>query len=217
MRARGTQVTDIAVLVVAADDGVMPQTREAMRHARDAGCALLVALTKCDRSNAQPERVIAELAAEGVELESHGGSTQLVQTAAPVGMGLKELEEAILLQADLLEVTAPVAGRAEATVVEARLDKGQGPVATVIMRRGTLRVGDSIVVGSEYGKVRSLRSPSGDAATEVLPGAPLEGRQRRSMAWQCAHGCTSKACCVQVVQPWWPASVACPAQATHCG
>ena len=171
MRARGTQVTDIAILVVAADDGVMPQTREAIRHARAARCALLVALTKCDRDNAQPERVEAELAAEGLELESVGGSVQVVRVAAPRGVGLRELEEAILLQADLLEVAAPVDGRAEGTVVEAHVERGQGPVATVVVNGGTLRVGEPLVVGKEHGRVRQLRTTDGKEIDEATPGA----------------------------------------------
>jgi translation initiation factor IF-2 len=171
MRARGTQVTDIAVLVVAADDGVMPQTREAIRHARAARCALVIALTKCDRANAQPERVEADLAAEGLEFESVGGNVSVVQTAAPVGMGLRELEEAILLQAELLEIAAPVEGRAEGTVVEAHMEKGVGPVATVVVREGTLRVGDPVVVGKEHGRVRQLRKTNGVEVEEATPGA----------------------------------------------
>jgi hypothetical protein len=185
MRARGTQVTDIAVLVVAADDGVMPQTREALRHARDAGCAIVVALTKCDRSGAQPERVQAELQAEGISVESEGGTVQVVRTAAPVGMGLRELEEAILLQAEMLEVSAVVEGFAEGTVVDAHLDKGQGPVATVVVRSGTLRIGDPVVVGVEHGRVRQMELPDGTKVEEATPGTFLLERSFRPWFFVC--------------------------------
>lgn len=185
MRARGTHITDVAVLVVAADDGVMPQTREALRHAAAARCAVVVALTKCDRPNAEPDRVEAELAAEGLELESAGGSVQVVRTAAPAGVGLHELEEAIALQAEMLEIAAPAEGRAEGAVVEAHLDVGQGPVATVVIKGGTLRVGDPIIVGAKHGRVRQLRSAAGADIEEAAPGARLH------CAARCAHAHSS--------------------------
>jgi translation initiation factor IF-2 len=193
-------VTDIAVLVVAADDGVMPQTREAIRHAKDAGCAIVIALSKCDRSNAQPERVEGELVAAGLELESVGGSTLLVRTAAPIGMGLRELEEAILLQAEMLEVSAAVEGRAEGTVVEVHVDKGQGSVATVIVRSGTLRIGDPIVIGKEHGRVRQMRSPDGTEVQEIKPGASRPACQA-SLTWRLVPSLAP--CSVMIPQgPW---------------
>jgi len=173
MRSRGAQVTDVAVLVVAADDGVMQQTREAIRHVQSAQCALVVALTKCDLSGARPAEVEAELLAEGLELESAGGNVQVVQVAAPKGMGLSELEEAIMLQAELLGVSAPVDTLAEGTVVEAQVDKGQGPLVTVVMRQGTLCVGQPFVVGKQHGRVRLLQSPDGRALNSVTPGELL--------------------------------------------
>jgi hypothetical protein len=185
MRARGTQVTDIAVLVVAADDGVMPQTREAVRHAKAAGCAVIVALTKCDRLGAQPDRVEAELLAAGVNVESGGGDVQVVRTAAPVGIGLRELEEAILLQAEVLDVTAPVQGFATGTVVESRLDKAMGPVATVVISSGTLRVGNPLVVGKEHGRVRQMELPDGTEVAEATPGTLLLSAPLPCLALPC--------------------------------
>lgn len=170
MRARGTHLTDVAVLVVAADDGVMQQTREAIRHVQSARCALVVALTKCDLPGARPAEVEAELLAEGLELESAGGNVQVVQVAAPKGIGLSELEDAITLQAELLRVAAPVDTLAEGTVVEAQVDRGQGPLVTVVMRQGTLSVGQPFVVGKQHGRVRSLQDPDGRALQSVTPG-----------------------------------------------
>lgn len=171
MRARGTQVTDIAVLVVAADDGVMQQTREAIRHVHGAKCALIVAMTKCDLPGARPAEVEAELLAEGLELESAGGNVQVVQVAAPKGLGLSELEEAIILQAEVLGVSAPVDTLAEGTVVEAQVDRGQGPLVTVVMRKGTLSIGQPFVVGKQHGRVRALQDPDGRSLQSVKPGA----------------------------------------------
>jgi hypothetical protein len=190
MRARGTQVTDIAVLVVAADDGVMPQTREAVRHAKAAGCAVIVALTKCDRLGARPDHVEAELLAAGVNVESGGGDVQVVRTAAPVGMGLQELEEAILLQAEVLDVTAPVQGFATGTVVESRLDKAMGPVATVVISSGTLRVGDPLVVGKEHGRVRQMELPDGTEVVEATPGTLLLSAPLPCLLSLCMCTCT---------------------------
>jgi translation initiation factor IF-2 len=170
MRARGTRVTDIAVLVVAADDGVMQTTREAIQHVRDANCSLIVALTKCDRDGARPEAVEGELMAEGLELESAGGNVQVVHVAAPKGIGLRELEEAILLQAEMLGVSAPVDSLPEASVVESHVNRGQGPVITVVMKQGVLKVGQPVVVGKEHGRVRSLHDPEGTPIHEATPG-----------------------------------------------
>eukprot|EP00192_Tetraselmis_astigmatica_P002451 CAMPEP_0117663760 /NCGR_PEP_ID=MMETSP0804-20121206/8797_1 /TAXON_ID=1074897 /ORGANISM="Tetraselmis astigmatica, Strain CCMP880" /LENGTH=962 /DNA_ID=CAMNT_0005470825 /DNA_START=460 /DNA_END=3349 /DNA_ORIENTATION=+ len=172
MRARGAAVTDIVVLVVAADDSVMPQTLEAISHARAAGCPIVVALSKIDMETADQERVKRDLAANGLELEEYGGDVQVVPVAAPKGIGLQALEEALLLQADILSVKASRTAQPAGVVVEARLDKGQGPVSTVIITRGALRVGDPIVVGCQWGRVRALRSPSGEPLEEVTPGKP---------------------------------------------
>ncbi|KAK9819495.1 hypothetical protein WJX81_005164 [Elliptochloris bilobata] len=174
MRARGAKVTDLVVLVVAATDGVMPQTREALAHARTAGCPIIVALSKCDCPGAEPARVRRQLAAEGLELEENGGSVQVVETAAPVGLGLRELEEAVLLQAELLDLKATRTGPAEGTVVEARIDKLHGPVATVIVKRGTLEEGQPLVLGAEWGRVRGLLNAAGEELQVALPGQPVE-------------------------------------------
>ena len=186
-------MTDVAVLVVAADDGVMQTTKEAIQHVRDANCSLIVALTKCDRDGARPAAIEGELLGEGLELESAGGSVQVVHVAAPKGIGLRELEEAILLQAELLGVSAPVDTLPEAAVVESHVDRGQGPVATVVVRQGVLKVGQPVVVGKEHGRVRSLHDPEGTSMLEAAPGAPLHLRcssvclDRRYM--QCARCC----------------------------
>ncbi|GIL52293.1 hypothetical protein Vafri_8207, partial [Volvox africanus] len=164
MRARGAAVTDVAVLVVAADEGVKPQTREALAHARSAGCPVVVAITKCDKPTARPDFVKAQLAAEGLDLEDFGGTVQVVHTSANTGEGLRELEEALLLQAELMDLHAPRGGPASGSVIEARLERGLGPVATVIIKRGTLQVGDPVVVGTEFGRVRALRTEATAAA-----------------------------------------------------
>lgn len=181
MRARGAAVTDLVVLVVAAEDGVMPQTREALAHAKAAGCPIVVAITKCDLPNARPDHVEQQLLAEGLELESAGGTVQSVRVAAPSGVGLLELEEALLLQAEMMELSASRSRNAEAVVVEARLAVGQGPVATIIAKRGILRTGQPVVVGCEWGKVRALRAPGGAIIKEVLPGQPAEISGLRGM------------------------------------
>ncbi|KAL4858773.1 Translation initiation factor IF-2 [Chlorella vulgaris] len=174
MRARGAAVTDLVVLVVAADDGVMPQTREAISHSRAAGCPIVVAITKCDAPTADPAGVRRQLLAAGLETEEVGGSIQVVEVAAVTGQGLGELEEALLLQAEVMELGASRSRRAEAVVIEAKVDRGQGPVATVVVKRGTLRVGQPMVVGTEWGRVRSLRGTGGRPVEEVLPGQPAE-------------------------------------------
>ena len=179
MRARGAAMTDVAVLVVDARDGVKPQTREALAHVKSAGVAFVVAITKCDLPDADPSAVRRQLLAEGVELEEVGGSVQVVEVAAVKGQGLRELEEALLLQAELMELKAPRKGLpgspTEAVVVEARLAQGHGPVATVIVRRGTLEPGQVVAVGREWGKIRSLTDARGDKnATAVFPGHATE-------------------------------------------
>eukprot|EP00884_Botryococcus_braunii_P019038 jgi/Botrbrau1/5818/Bobra.0366s0004.1 len=174
MRARGAHVTDIVVLVVDAGDGVMPQTREAIQHARDAGCPIIVALSKCDRAGANPAKVRQQLLAEGLELEDAGGDVQVVETAAVTGQGLRDLEEAVLLQAEVMGLRASRTRPAEGVVLEARLDKGQGPRATLLVRRGTLTPGQVVVVGTEWGRVRSLTDENRRPMEAALPGDAVE-------------------------------------------
>lgn len=174
MRARGARVTDIVVLVVAADDGVMPQTIEAINHARAAQVPFVVALTKIDKPEANVERVKKELAGYGVVPEEWGGDTIFVPVSAKTGEGIADLLEMILLQADMLELQAPLASRARGTVVEAKLEKGRGPVATVLVQAGVLKVGDPCVCGAQYGKVRALFDSRGRRVTEAGPAAPVE-------------------------------------------
>ena len=169
MRARGAKVTDIAIVVVAADDGVMPQTLEAIHHARAARVPIIIALNKIDKADANPERVKNELSEAGVIVEEYGGDTPLVAVSARARTGLDELMEMILLVADLQELKANPARPAIGTIVEAELDKGRGPVATAIIQTGTLRVGDVIVVGGTYGKVRALENSLGQRITSSGP------------------------------------------------
>ncbi len=174
MRARGAQVTDIAVLVVAADDGVMPQTIEAINHARAAGVPLVVAINKIDKPAANPGRVKQELADQGLLLEEWGGDTIGVEVSAHTGEGIDELLEMVLLVADMQELKANPDRNAVGTVIEAKLDKGRGPVATVLVQKGTLRVGDSIVVGATYGKVRAMTDDNGKRISKAGPSTPIE-------------------------------------------
>jgi translation initiation factor IF-2 len=169
MRARGARVTDIAVVVVAADDGVMPQTLEAIHHARAAKVPIIIALNKIDKPDANPDRVKTELSEANVIVEEYGGDTPLVPVSAKTRVGLDELIEMILLVADLQELTANPKRPAVGTIVEAELDKGRGPVATAIVQTGTLRVGDVIVVGETYGKVRALENSLGKRVTKAGP------------------------------------------------
>ena len=170
MRARGSQVTDIVVLVIAADDGVMPQTKESIDHARAAGVEIVVALNKIDKPNANPDMVKKQLAELELLPEDWGGQTIVVPTAAKKGEGIKQLLEAILLQAEIMELKANPNRNAEGVVIEARLDKGMGPVATVIVQKGTLKVGDYIVAGTSYGRIRSIKNPVGVSTEAILPG-----------------------------------------------
>ena len=174
MRARGAKVTDIVVLVVAADDGVMPQTAEAIAHARAANVPLIVAINKIDKPDAKPERVRSELLQHEVQVESLGGETLEVEVSATKNINLDKLLDLISLQAELLDLKANPARPAEGTVIEARLDKGRGPVATVLVQRGTLKVGDVIIGGSQWGRVRALLGDTGDARTEAGPSTPVE-------------------------------------------
>ncbi|MDS4025983.1 MAG: translation initiation factor IF-2 [Candidatus Contendobacter sp.] len=174
MRARGAKATDVVVLVVAADDGVMPQTIEAIQHARAAGVPMVVAVNKMDKSGADPERVKSELSAQGVISEEWGGDTLFAYVSAKSGMGVDELLDKILVQAEVLELNAPVDGLAKGVVIESRLDKGRGPVATVLVQNGTLRKGDVILSGLEYGRVRAMLNETGQNVSEAGPSIPVE-------------------------------------------
>ncbi len=174
MRARGADVTDIVVLVVAADDGVMPQTIEAIRHAKAARVPLIVAINKIDRPEANPERVRAALLQHEIVVEEMGGETLNVEVSAKTGANLDRLVEAILLQAEVLDLRANPDRPAEGVVVEAKMERGRGSVATVLVQRGTLRVGDIFVAGCEWGRVRGMTDASGTALTEAGPGTPAE-------------------------------------------
>ena len=174
MRARGAKVTDIVVLVVAADDGVMPQTIEAINHARAAKVPMIVAINKVDKPDAKPERVKTELLQYEVQVESLGGETLEVEVSATKRINLEKLLEAISLQSEVLDLKSNPERPAEGTVIEAKLDRGRGPVATVLVQRGTLRTGDIVVAGSEWGRVRALVSDTGDQVSEALPSVPVE-------------------------------------------
>ena len=174
MRARGAKATDVVVLVVAADDGVMPQTIEAIQHARAAKVPIVVAVNKMDKSGADPERVKSELSAQGVISEEWGGDALFTYVSAKSGMGVDELLDKILVQAEVLELNAPVDGPAKGVVIESRLDKGRGPVATVLVQSGTLRKGDVILSGLEYGRVRAMLNETGQNASEAGPSIPVE-------------------------------------------
>ncbi|MEO5353680.1 MAG: translation initiation factor IF-2 [Magnetococcus sp. XQGC-1] len=174
MRARGAHVTDIVVLVVAADDGVMPQTIEAINHAKDAKVPIVVAINKIDKQGINLERVTQQLADQGLVPEDWGGETIFVKVSAHTGQGIESLEEMILLQAEVLSLQADVKQRARGAIVEAKLDKGRGPVATCLVQNGTLRVGDIFVAGTEWGKIRSLIDDKGRVVTEALPAMPVE-------------------------------------------
>lgn len=174
MRARGAKVTDVVILVVAADDGIMPQTIEAIQHARAANVPLVVALNKMDKPNVNPQKVKNELLSQDVVLEEFGGSVPCVPVSGLTGMGLDQLEEIVLLQADILDLKANPNRRADGSVVEARLDKGRGPVATVVVSRGTLKVGDILVAGQYWGRVRGLVNDKGQNVKEAGPSMPVE-------------------------------------------
>ncbi len=174
MRARGAGVTDIVVLVVAADDGVMPQTIEAIRHAKAAGVPIIVAVNKIDRPGADANRVRQELLQHEIVVEEMGGETQDVEVSALKKTGLDKLEEAILLQAELLELRANPDRTAEGTIIESRLDKGRGPVATVLVQKGTLHPGDIVVAGAEWGRVRAMQDDHGKAVKSATPSTPVE-------------------------------------------
>ncbi|MBN9440545.1 translation initiation factor IF-2 [Bosea sp. (in: a-proteobacteria)] len=174
MRARGAKVTDLVVLVVAADDGVMPQTVEAIHHAKAAKVPLIVAINKIDKPDANPDRVRSELLQYEIQVESLGGETLEIELSAKTGQGLDSLLDAIALQAEVLDLKANPDRAAEGTVIEAKLDRGRGPVATVLVQRGTLRTGDIIVAGSEWGRVRALIGDTGAQIKEAPPSLPVE-------------------------------------------
>jgi translation initiation factor IF-2 len=174
MRARGAKSTDIVILVVAADDGVMPQTIEAVQHARAAGVPLIVAVNKIDKEGADPDRVKNELSAQEVIPEEWGGDTQFVHVSALTGEGVDALLDAVLLQAELLELTAPRDVPAQGIVIESRLDRGRGPVASLLVQSGTLRQGDIVLAGLQYGRVRAMLDENGEPIEEAGPSIPVE-------------------------------------------
>ncbi len=174
MRARGAKATDVVILVVAADDGVMPQTEEAILHARAAGVPIVVAINKCDKPSADPDRVTNELVVKGVIPENYGGDTQFIQVSAHTGQGIDDLLEAISLQAEVLELHAVPSAAAKGVVIEARVDKGRGTVATILVQQGTLKQGDLILAGQSYGRVRAMSNERGQQVTEAGPSTPVE-------------------------------------------
>ncbi len=174
MRARGAKATDIVILVVAADDGVMPQTIEAINHAKAAGVPLIVAINKIDKGDANPERVKQELVAQSVVPEEFGGDAQFIEVSAKTGKGLDNLLDAILLQAEVLELKAPKLAPARGLIIESRLDKGRGPVATILVQSGTLRRGDVILAGAVFGRVRAMTDENGKPVNEAGPSIPVE-------------------------------------------
>src|SRR4029079_4292538 len=174
MRSHGAKVTDIVVLVVAADDGVMPQTIEALNHAKAAEVPIIVAINKIDKPDANPNRVRTELLTHEIVTEQMGGETPSVEVSATKKLNLDKLEEAILLQAEILDLKASVKRAASGAVIEAKLDKGRGPVATVLIQRGTVRVGDIVVAGGEWGRVRALINDRGEQVQSAGPSTPVE-------------------------------------------
>jgi translation initiation factor IF-2 len=174
MRARGAQATDIVILVVAADDGVMPQTKEAIKHAKSAGVPIVVAINKIDKPDANADRVKQELVAEEVLPEEYGGESPFVPVSAKTGEGIDALLEQVLLQAEVLELKAPVDAMAKGLVIEAQLDKGRGPVATVLVQSGTLKTGDVVLAGQTYGRVRAMLDENGKSIKSAGPSIPVE-------------------------------------------
>ena len=174
MRARGAKATDVVILVVAADDGVMPQTEEAIMHARAAEVPIVVAINKCDKHSADPDRVTNELVAKGVIPEAYGGDVQFIQVSAHTGQGIDELLEAISLQAEVLELTAVTNAAAKGVVIESRMEKGRGTVATMLIQQGTLKQGDLILAGQSYGRVRAMMNERGEQVKEAGPSTPVE-------------------------------------------
>jgi translation initiation factor IF-2 len=174
MRARGAEITDVVIIVVAADDGVMPQTKEAVEHARAANVPIIVAMNKMDKPGANPDKVMQELATINVLAEEWGGEVQFLKISAKTGDGINELIEALILQSEILELKAPVEGNASGLVIESRLDKGRGAVATVLVQKGTLNKGEFVLCGHEYGRVRAMFNETGKAIKSAGPCAPVE-------------------------------------------
>jgi translation initiation factor IF-2 len=174
MRARGAQATDVVILVVAADDGVMPQTEEAIQHAKAAGVPIVIAINKMDKEGADPERVTTELSAKDVIPEEWGGDTQFIKVSAQTGDGIDQLLEAVLLQAELLELTAPIDVPARGVIVESRIDKGRGVIATALVQQGTLRKGDFMLAGESVGKIRAMTDEVKNPIGEAGPSIPVE-------------------------------------------
>ncbi len=174
MRARGANVTDIAILVVAADDGIMPQTIEAINHIKSAGVPMIVAVNKCDKPGANPDRVLTQLTEHEVIPEAFGGQIPVARVSALTGDGVQDFLELILLQAELMELKADPKGKNEGVVIEAKLDKGRGPVATILVKEGTMKRGDAIVVGSTFGKIRQMTDYNGEIINEAGPSMPIE-------------------------------------------
>ena len=174
MRARGAKATDVVILVVAADDGVMPQTEEAIQHARAANVPIVVAINKCDKPSADPDRVTNELVVKGVIPENYGGDTQFIQVSAHTGQGIDELLEAISLQAEVLELHALADAPAKGVIIESRVDKGRGTVATLLVQQGTLKHGDLVLAGQTYGRVRAMMNERGEQVKEAGPSTPVE-------------------------------------------
>ena len=174
MRARGAKATDIVILVVAADDGVMPQTKEAIKHAKAAGVPIVVAINKIDKPDSNPERVKNELVVEEVVPEEFGGDSPFVSVSAKTGQGIDQLLEQVLLQAEVLELRAPVESMAKGLVIEARLDKGRGPVATILVQSGTLKTGDVVLAGQTFGRVRAMLDENGKPIKDAGPSIPVE-------------------------------------------
>ena len=174
MRARGANMTDIAVLVVAADDGIMPQTVESINHAKAANVKLIVAMNKMDKPTANPERVMEGLTKYGIITEDWGGDVACIPVSALTGMGINDLLERIALEAEVMELKANPNRRAKGAVVEARLDKGQGPIATILVQNGTLHSGDVIIAGTAVGRVRTMRSDKGVLLNDAGPSTPVE-------------------------------------------
>ena len=204
MRARGAKVTDIVILVVAADDGVMPQTKEAIAHAKAGKVPIVVAINKIDKPDANTDRVKQELVAESVLPEEYGGDAQFVEVSAKTGAGIDDLLDAILLQAEVLELKAPQDAPAKGIVIESRLDKGKGPVATILVQSGTLKRGDIVLAGSVFGRVRAMTDETGKSVAAAGPAIPVEiqgpvgcasRRRRRDRARRDeAQGARDRAC-----------------------
>ncbi|MDW8274746.1 MAG: GTP-binding protein, partial [Chitinophagales bacterium] len=174
MRARGAKLTDVAIIVVAADDNVMPQTKEAINHAQLAGVPIVFAISKIDKPTANPDKIREQLAAENILVEEWGGKYQCQEISSKTGQGIDELLEKVLLEAELLELKANPNKKASGTVIEATLDKGRGYVANLLVQSGTLRVGDIILVGALYGRVKAMTDHMGKSIKEAGPSTPVQ-------------------------------------------